>query len=32
MDHPIARPESLAHLVDYQPGSVVSRVLYWTAT
>jgi quercetin dioxygenase-like cupin family protein len=27
MDNPIARPTSLAHLVDYQEGSVVSRVL-----
>lgn len=27
MDDPIARPTSLADLVDYQAGSVVSRVL-----
>lgn len=27
MDQPISHPAALANLVDYQPGSVVSRVL-----
>lgn len=26
--HPLSNPEPLAALVDYQPGSVVSRVLH----
>ncbi|NNK62858.1 MAG: cupin domain-containing protein [Gemmatimonadetes bacterium] len=28
MDHPISTPQHLAKLVDYQDGSVVSRVLF----
>ncbi len=31
MDHPIAEPASLASLVDYQEGSVVSRVIFRNA-
>jgi len=27
-EHPLASPTALADLVDYQPGSVVSRVLH----
>lgn len=30
-EHPLANPTSLSHLVDYQPGSVVSRVLHRSA-
>ncbi|MDA0312448.1 MAG: cupin domain-containing protein [Gemmatimonadetes bacterium] len=28
MDHPISSPSSLVDLIDYQAGSVVSRVLF----
>lgn len=28
MEHPIETPQNLAALVDYQPGSVVSRVVF----
>lgn len=28
MEHPISTPQHMASLVEYQPGSVVSRVLF----